>query len=110
MEKKKNLTDEQRQLYLKGLIEKIEAKLNPKTRVHELEIHLQHPIVGDEIKWKDPKKKTLGYKVLNGSKTTFLRVEKRDGRGNPQPHYSTVTLFARFLGLSTSVPRAQAVW
>ncbi|MDR6539131.1 hypothetical protein J2739_004927 [Variovorax soli] len=24
--------------------------------------------------------------------------------------YSTVTLFARFLGLSTSVPRAQAVW
>jgi len=26
------------------------------------------------------------------------------------PFYSTVTLFARFLGLSTSVPRAQAVW
>jgi hypothetical protein len=24
--------------------------------------------------------------------------------------YSTVTDFARFLGLSTSVPRAQAVW
>jgi len=24
--------------------------------------------------------------------------------------YSTVTLLARFLGLSTSVPRAQAVW
>lgn len=24
--------------------------------------------------------------------------------------YSTVTLFARFLGLSTSVPRATAVW
>jgi DNA invertase Pin-like site-specific DNA recombinase len=81
MEQKKNLTDEQRQLYLKGLIEKIEAKFNPKTRDHELEIHFQHPIVGDGIKWKDPKKKTLGYKVLNGSKTTSLRVEKRDGRG-----------------------------
>jgi hypothetical protein len=26
------------------------------------------------------------------------------------PHYSTVTLLARFLGLSTSVPRATAVW
>jgi hypothetical protein len=24
--------------------------------------------------------------------------------------YSTVTLFAKFLGLSTSVPRTQAVW
>jgi DNA invertase Pin-like site-specific DNA recombinase len=81
MEQKKNLTDEQRQLYLKGLIEKIEAKFNPKTREHELKIHFQHPIVGDEIKWNDPKKKTLGYKVLKGSKTTSLRVKKRDGRG-----------------------------
>lgn len=26
------------------------------------------------------------------------------------PPHSTVTLFARFRGLSTSVPRAQAVW
>ena len=81
MEEKKKLTDEQRQLYLKGLIEKIEARFNRKTRDHELEIHFQHPIVGDGIKWKDPKKKTLGYKVLNGSKTTSVRVEKRDGRG-----------------------------
>jgi len=81
IDEKSKLNDEQRQLYLKGLIEKIEAKFNPKTRNHELEIHFQHPIVGDGIKWKDPKKKTLGYKVLNGSKTTSLQVEKRDGRG-----------------------------
>jgi uncharacterized protein YbjQ (UPF0145 family) len=81
IEEKKKLTDEQRQLYLKGLIEKIEAKFNPKTRAHELKIHFQHPIVGDGIKWNDPKKKTLGYKVLKGSKTTSVRVEKRDGRG-----------------------------
>jgi DNA invertase Pin-like site-specific DNA recombinase len=81
IEEKKKLTDEMRQLYLKGLVEKIEAKFNRKTRAHELDIHFKHPIVGDGIKWKDPKKKTLGYKVLNGSKTTHLRVEKRDGRG-----------------------------
>ena len=31
------------------------------------------------------------------------------GQVTPTPH-STVTLFARFRGLSTSVPRAQAVW
>ena len=81
IDEKSKLTDQQRQLYLKGLIEKIEAKFNAETRNHELEIHFQHPIVGDGIKWKDPKKKTLGYKVLNGSKTTSVRVEKRDGRG-----------------------------
>lgn len=28
---------------------------------------------------------------------------------SPATHHSTVTLFARFLGLSTSVPRAHAV-
>ena len=38
----------------------------------------------------------------------FLVFHQRPGR-HPK-HYSTVTDFARFLGLSTSVPRAQAVW
>ena len=42
-----NLTDEQRQLYLQGLIEKIECRFIPDTRSHELEIHFKHPIVGD---------------------------------------------------------------
>ncbi len=31
-------------------------------------------------------------------------------RENPERAYSTVTLLARLRGLSTSVPRAQAVW
>ena len=80
VDSKKALTDEQRKLYLTGLIEKIEVKFNPTSRDHELDIHFHHPIVGDGIKWKDPKKKTLGYKVLNGSKTSSLRIEKRDNR------------------------------
>ena len=81
IDEKANLSDEQRQLYLQGLIEKIECRFIPENRFHELEIHFKHPIVGDGIKWKDPKVKTKGYKVLEGSKTTQLRVEKRDGRG-----------------------------
>jgi hypothetical protein len=36
MGQKKKLTDEQRRLYLKSLIEKIEAIFNSKTRDHEL--------------------------------------------------------------------------
>ena len=59
----------------------IEARFNPQTRDHELDIHFQHPIVGDSIKWKDPKKKTADYKVIDGQKITQIRVEKRDGRG-----------------------------
>ncbi len=78
---KAKLTDVQRQQYLQGLIEKIECRFLPETRDHELTIHFNHPLVGDKLRWKDPKKKSLGYKVIPGSKETHLRVEKRDGRG-----------------------------
>jgi len=81
IKEKAKLTDEQRQLYLQGLIEKIECRFLPKTRDHELEIHFKHPIVGDGIKYKDPKVKAKGYKLLEGSKTTQIRVKKRDARG-----------------------------
>jgi hypothetical protein len=81
MDAKKKLTDEERKLYLEGLIEKIEAKFNANNREHELEIHFKHPIVGDGIKYKNPERKRQGYTVLNGSKKTSVRVEKRDNRG-----------------------------
>ena len=38
----------------------------------------------------------------------YLQISDRMHAGSLS--YSTVTLFAKFLGLSTSVPRAQAVW
>lgn len=81
LNEKAKLSDEQRKLYLEGLIEKIECKFLPDTRDHELTIHFKHPIVGDGIRWKNPKVKTKGYSVLEGSKTTQIKVEKRDGRG-----------------------------
>lgn len=81
LDEKAKLTDEQRKIYLEGLIEKIECRFLPDSREHELDIHFKHPIVGDGIKWKDTKVKSKGYKVLEGSKTTSIKVEKRDGRG-----------------------------
>lgn len=81
LDEKRKLTDVQRQQYLAGLIEKIECRFLPETRDHELTIHFNHPIVGDKVKWKDPKKKSLGYQVIQGSKETRFRVEKRDARG-----------------------------
>jgi DNA invertase Pin-like site-specific DNA recombinase len=81
IEENAKLNDEQKQKYLSGLIDRIEAKFLPDTREHELTIHFYHPIVGDKIQWKDPKAKSKGYKVVDGVKTTQLKVEKRDGRG-----------------------------
>ena len=89
IDEKKKLTDEQRQLYLKGLIEKIEAKFNAKTRNHELEIHFQHPIVGDGIKWKDPKK-DLGLQGLKRLKNDLFTGVK-EGRAG-KVNYPLATL------------------
>ena len=44
------------------------------------------------------------------SNPLFTTLFVQNIRNTPQRTYSTVTDFARFLGLSTSVPRAQAVW
>jgi len=44
---------------------------------------------------------------LTGSRDTFIFAGQPQSSANPS--YSTVTDFARFRGLSTSVPRAQAV-
>jgi len=50
--------------------------------IHDLEeLGVGIPIVGDKVKWKAHKKKSLGYKVIQGSNETHLRLEKRDGRG-----------------------------
>lgn len=45
---------------------------------------------------------TAEHKDLQKFLTSLIRA--------PQEIYSTVTDLAKFLGLSTSVPRAQAVW
>jgi hypothetical protein len=78
---KKSLAKEQRQAYLAGLIESIDAKFDAKSRDHELTLHFHHPIVGDSIRWRDPEKKSLGYSISEGSALTKLRVKKRDKRG-----------------------------
>ena len=44
-----------------------------------------------------------------GNATSWISRTRFQKRASAAP-YSTVTLFAKFLGLSTSVPRAQAVW
>ncbi|QIN63397.1 hypothetical protein SBC1_34360 [Caballeronia sp. SBC1] len=52
---------------------------------------------------------TSGFMLLSSS--VMLRPVKATGLilSNQKPPHSTVTLFAKFLGLSTSVPLAQAV-
>jgi DNA invertase Pin-like site-specific DNA recombinase len=81
LDEKRKFSDQEKQLYLKGLIEKIEAKFNPTTRDHELTLYFNHPLVGDGIRWRNKKDKSKGYEIIEGSSSIPIKVEKRDWRG-----------------------------
>ena len=60
------------------------------------------PLVDDGIKYKSKSKKD-GYDLIDGQKSTAISISKEKTWGikkklTPQPNYSTVTDFARFLG------------
>lgn len=81
IEKTNQFTDEERQRYVAGLIERIDVKYLPETREHELLLHFRLPIVNDGIEWKDPKKKSRGYTLKEGERDALVSVSKKDGRG-----------------------------
>lgn len=82
LDAKKDLLDTERQTYLKGLIEKIEARYIENSGEHELTLYFNLPIVGDGIKWVDENDKfNKGYLLVEGGKEFRLNVEKRDNRG-----------------------------
>ncbi len=70
--------------------------------------------VDDGIIYKSDNKLDC-YELINGTKETDVGIKpQKAGRkpklNTPYPNYSTVTDFAKFLGWSTSVPLATAVW
>jgi hypothetical protein len=77
---KKNLTDEEKKDYLSGLIRKIKVLYLAETNEHQLTIQFQLPIVKDGIKWKNPKEKSLGYKLINGREELSVILKKKDLR------------------------------
>jgi len=80
LDRKKELSDDQKKQYLAGLIEVIKVKYDEKKNEHDLSIHFQLPIVGDGIEWKNPERRRDGYKLKNGKKTKAIVVKQKDRR------------------------------
>lgn len=81
IEKTNQFTDDERQKYVAGLVERIDVKWIKESREHELVMHFRLPIVGDGIDWKDPTNKRSGYTLREGVSDVSLTVSKKDGRG-----------------------------
>lgn len=78
VDKKKEMTDEERKIYLSGLIEKITVWYDSESKEHRLELKFLLPIVGDGIVWKNLKRKSEGYKLKKGKDITTVRIKKKD--------------------------------
>ena len=80
LDNKKSLPDEDKKLYLSGLIEKITVKYDKVKNEHEVAINFRLPIVGDGVIWKNPANHKEGYKLKKGRLTKNLVVKKKDPR------------------------------
>ena len=61
----------QKKKFLEGIVKKI-VVTNTGIQTHELVIHFKFPYVGDKIIWKNELKKSDGYKIRKGGKSTKI--------------------------------------
>ena len=73
---KGDLTMEERQSFLDGILQKIIVRTLDK-QTHSLELVFKSPYVNDGFEWIDPKVKSKGYNLFNGKKSlkTVLGIE-----------------------------------
>ena len=59
-----------------GLITAVDVfMIDPQT--HWLEIQFHIPLVGDELVYKDPKNKKLGYAIRNGQESFMVQLGQK---------------------------------
>jgi site-specific DNA recombinase len=93
-----NIDETQKREVLKHLVKDIIVTYNQGEKCHNLKVNLAVPLIMDYTLGRPPSRRTLC--VGEGTNQTILRKPKSGH------DYSTVTDFARFLGLSTSMPFA----
>lgn len=72
----KNFKPEQKREALLGLITAVDVfMIDPQT--HWLEIQFHIPLVGDELVYKDPKNKKLGYAIRNGQESFMVQLGQK---------------------------------
>ena len=64
--------------YLEGVLEKIEVSLDKQTLNHDLRVFFRMGLVDDKIEYKNPKKKSAGYAVIEGKKDKLLVIARAD--------------------------------
>ena len=111
VEEYRKVTDvKQRRKILDIYVDKTEISYDHETQQHDIKLHYRYPLVKDGIEYtRDNNSKIKwdkwgkSYKVKKGDKLVSLSDLKNKSFVVVKPH-STVTDFAKFLGISTSQP------
>ena len=81
MDAKNALNEEERRVYLEGLLREIKVKYLEKKNLHELTLQFNLPIVDDGVTWNDPTNKRKGYILKRGKKQTKVHLSGVERRG-----------------------------
>ena len=64
-----HLSPEDRKEYIEGVVDQLIVHLEPDGVTHRIDVKFKFPIVGDQLEYIDPSKKSQGYEVLEGIDT-----------------------------------------
>lgn len=74
IEQMHDFSDKEKQLFLRGVIEKINVSTLDK-QAHEVVISFKIPYVNDTFEWKNPRAKGQGYKLGDGQKEVSVDID-----------------------------------
>ena len=77
MKTRESLKGKQREEIIKEYVDKIEVLYDREEQVHILSIKFKYNIVNDKLIWKDKRKKSLGYDLIEGKKVKLLLIKKK---------------------------------
>jgi DNA invertase Pin-like site-specific DNA recombinase len=76
IEKMQGFSDQEKQLFLKGVVEKITVSTQD-TQAHEIVINFKIPYVNDTFEWKNPRARGQGYILGDGEKGVSVDLESQ---------------------------------
>ena len=75
------LSDDDKKAYIEALVMRLVFHLDGDAKEHTVDIEFSLPVVGDQLVYKDPKKKSLGYDIIDGESVLTITADFQDRGG-----------------------------
>jgi DNA invertase Pin-like site-specific DNA recombinase len=75
------LSDDDKKAYIEALVMRLVVHLDGDTKEHTVDIEFSLPVVGDQLVYKDPTKKSLGYDIIDGESVLTITADFQDRGG-----------------------------